>query len=272
LIDSYVQTENEQTSSLETEDNDWNSQISPLEIPSDEQNSSSMIKQTLDNETQTDDQAQDKLAQVNNKLKRALQTIKEKIHQAVIDRPELFPDINDDTIERLEHLISAIENQAIQIEILHNDRDNLLKRNQQLEKQRISDDNSTQTDFDQEEQTTKINDEEEPSLTNRLFGFISNVTSPSRTNETIDNETQTEEQSQDKLTQVNHKLKRALQTIKEKIHQAVIDRPELFPDTNDDTIERLEHLISAIGNQAIQINILQNERDHAQQEINQLQR
>ena len=120
----------------------------------------------------------------------------------------------------------------------------------------------------------KLNEDEEPSLTNRLFGFISNVTSSSspRTNETIDNETQTDEQPHDKLTQVNNKLKRALQTIKDRIHQAVIDRPELFSDTGDDTIERLDHLISTIGNQATQIDNLQNEHDHAQHEINQLQR
>ncbi len=118
----------------------------------------------------------------------------------------------------------------------------------------------------------KSNEDEEPTLTNRLFGFISNVTSSPRTNETIDNETQTDEQPADKLTQVNNKLKRALQAIKDKIHQVVIDRPELFSDTGDDTIERLGHLIFTIGNQATQIDNLQNERDRAQYEINQLQR
>jgi hypothetical protein len=130
LVDNYVQTEfeNEQTSSdqtnlPETEDNDWNTQISPLEIPSNEPNVSSIIKQTVDNETQTDEQSHDKLVQVNNKLKRVLQTIKDKIHQAVIDQPQLFTDIGDETIERLDHLISTIGSQAIQIDILQNERD-----------------------------------------------------------------------------------------------------------------------------------------------------
>jgi predicted nucleic acid-binding Zn-ribbon protein len=109
----------------------------------------SIIKQIIDNETQTDEQSQDKHAQVNNKLKRALQTIKDKIHQAVVERPELFSDTGDDTIERLDHLISTVANQATQIDILQNERineyenqirsltnehDNLLQRNQQLEK------------------------------------------------------------------------------------------------------------------------------------------
>jgi hypothetical protein len=144
----------------------------------------------------------------------------------------------------------------------------------QLDK-KISNDNFTQTDLDEEEQhtkTTKITEDEEPTLTNRLFGFISNVTSQSQTTEKVDNETQTDEQPQDKHAQVNTKLKRALQNIKDKIHHAVVERPELFPDAGDDTIERLDHLISAIGNQAMQLDILQNERDHAQHEINQLQR
>ncbi len=243
FVDSYVQTE--QTSS-ETDGNNWNTQMSLLETPSDEQ---------------------------------SLQMIKDKIDQIVIDRPELFSDASDHTIERLDQLISAIEKQAIQIEILHNDRDNLLERNRQLESdiqlnidQKICNDNSTQTDVDQEEQNTKINKDDEPSLTNRLFGLISNVASSSRTNETVDNETQTDEQSQDKLTQVNNKLKRTLQTIKDKIHQAVIEQPQLFTDIGDDTIERLDHLISIVGNQVRQIDDLQNERDHAQHQINQLQR
>jgi hypothetical protein len=56
--------------------------------------------------------------QVNNN---ALQTIKNKIDQVVDERPELFPDSNDDTIERLDHLISAIEHQAAQIDLLKNE-------------------------------------------------------------------------------------------------------------------------------------------------------
>jgi len=78
------------------------------------------MNQTIDNETQTDDQQHDKLVQNNNKLKRALQTIKDKIHRIAGERPELFPQTSDDTIERLDQLISAVENQTKQIEILQN--------------------------------------------------------------------------------------------------------------------------------------------------------
>jgi uncharacterized phage infection (PIP) family protein YhgE len=78
------------------------------------------MNQTIDNETQTDDQQHDKLVQTNNKLKRALQTIKDKIHRIAGERPELFPQMSDDTIERLDQLISAVENQTKQIEILQN--------------------------------------------------------------------------------------------------------------------------------------------------------
>jgi hypothetical protein len=84
----------------------------------------------MDNETQTDDQQPDRLVQINNKLKRALQNIKEKVHRVVVERPELFPNSTDDTIERLDYLISAIENQAAQIESLQQQKDqetNLLR-------------------------------------------------------------------------------------------------------------------------------------------------
>lgn len=95
----------------------------------------SIIKQTIDNETQTDEQSQDKHVQVNNKLKRALQTIKDKIHQAVVERPELFSDTGDDTIERLDHLISTVANQAAQIDILQNE--HMLNKFQQSETESI---------------------------------------------------------------------------------------------------------------------------------------
>ncbi len=74
----------------------------------DKQNSSSKTEPIQINEQQ----------QVNNN---ALQTIKNKIDQIVGERPELFPDSNDDTIERLDHLISAIEHQAAQIDLLKNE-------------------------------------------------------------------------------------------------------------------------------------------------------
>ncbi|CAF5152717.1 unnamed protein product, partial [Rotaria magnacalcarata] len=101
---------------------------------------------------------------------------------------------------------------------------------------------------------------------------VSSITVEHKMPETVDNETQTDQQTQDKLSQINDKLKRALQTIKDRIHQIVIEQPELFSNTNHDTLERLDHLIIIIRNQAMQINDLQNSYDQAQDEINQMQR
>lgn len=117
-VDNYVQTEVEKPV---TEDNDWNAQFSPFEIPSDEPISSSTSKQTMDNETQTEEQSQEKLGQVNSKLQRALHTIKNRIHQAVNNRPDLFSDVGEDTIERLDHLISTVDNQTAQMDFLRNE-------------------------------------------------------------------------------------------------------------------------------------------------------
>lgn len=233
--------------------------MSPIEIPSDEPNESSLTNN----------------GPVDVELKQTLQTIEDKIYQLVNDRPELFSDISDDMIERIDHLISTIENQVTQIEVLHDERDNLHQQNTQLQKDIQLLNDPTQTDLEQKVQTrtTTTDNTEEPSLTNRLFGLISNVTSSSSSAvETVDNETQTEEQSQDKLAQINQKLKRALQNIKDKINQAVIEQPELFIDIDEDTMERLNHLISTVRNQTTQINDLQNERDHAQYEVNELQK
>ncbi|CAF3671069.1 unnamed protein product [Adineta steineri] len=299
--DTTVLTVANHTNLTNSDENDWNSQMSSFEIPSDEYNFTSVTagpvpKQITDSETQTDEQLQDRLTQINHKLKRALQTIKDKIHQAVLDQPELFVNITDDTIERLDHLIAAMGNQATQIGYLQNEcehmlnkfqqsetessihdfenqiksltseRNNLLELNKRLEKdiqelhtnidtatsdQRILADNSSQTVLiPQYMDNQTVKDSEELIINSRT------------------NETQTEEQPQDKLLHVNNKLKRALQTIKDKISQTVIERPELFIDTNDDTIERLDHLIVIIGNQAVQIDNLQCERDDAQRDIN----
>lgn len=81
--------------------------------------------QTTDNESQTDDRQHDKLLQVNNKLKRALQTVKEKIQRVVSERPDLFDGVNEDTSERLDHLISTVDNQAAQIDALQADREQI---------------------------------------------------------------------------------------------------------------------------------------------------
>ena len=123
-MSNNIQTEVENEDILpQTENNDWDNEISPLDMPSDEQIVSSEGTQTVDSETQTEEQTQDKLAQVNNKLKRALQNMKDRIHQAVIERPQLFPNISDDTVERLDQLISTLDNQATQIDVLENERD-----------------------------------------------------------------------------------------------------------------------------------------------------
>jgi uncharacterized phage infection (PIP) family protein YhgE len=83
---------------------------------------SSSISMT-DNDKQTTDQQNDKLVKISNKLKRVLQTFKEKIHRVVTERPDLFADIGEETTERLDRLISTVEHQATQIDILQAERE-----------------------------------------------------------------------------------------------------------------------------------------------------
>ncbi len=74
--------------------------------------------QAIDNESQTEDHQHEELVQVNNKLERALQAFKEKIDRAATETPDLFNGIGEDTNQRLDHLISTVENQAAQISVL----------------------------------------------------------------------------------------------------------------------------------------------------------
>ncbi len=78
--------------------------------------------QTIDHESQTDDHQHDKLVQMNNKMKRILQLFKEKIQRVVAQRPDIFDGVGEETSERLDHLISTVENQATQIDLLHAER------------------------------------------------------------------------------------------------------------------------------------------------------
>ena len=91
-----------------------------------------------------------------------------------------------------------------------------------------------------------------------------------------DDETQTEDQQNDRMSQVNTKLKRALQNLKEKIHRLVSERPDLFADVGDDTNERLDQLVSLVRHQASHIENMQAEREQSEEqlrnEIQELQR
>ena len=59
------------------------------------------------------------------KLKRVLQVFKEKINRLVTDRPDLFTNIGEETSERLDHLISTLEHQATQMELLQTERNEM---------------------------------------------------------------------------------------------------------------------------------------------------
>jgi small-conductance mechanosensitive channel len=84
--------------------------------------------QTTENESQTDDYQHEKLTQVNNKLKSALQTYKEKVNRVASERPDLFDGIGEETSEHLDHLISTLASQATQIDVLHAQHDQTEKQ------------------------------------------------------------------------------------------------------------------------------------------------
>jgi hypothetical protein len=78
----------------------------------DENTSWRTTRPTVDRQSQTDAPTHDKQTLINMKLKRALQTIKERVHRLVIEQAELFGDVGDDTIERLDRLISMFTRQV----------------------------------------------------------------------------------------------------------------------------------------------------------------
>ncbi|CAF3047116.1 unnamed protein product, partial [Rotaria sp. Silwood2] len=283
---------------------------------------------TIDNQCQTDDQQHDKLTQINIKLKRVLQTFKDKIHRIVTERPELFINISEDTSDRLDHLISTVQHQATQINLLQTDHTSTLamqeeqlqtliqERNALVEQQRLQSIDkqqestelkqplSTQHDEDESNQSLKeiikqqseqlkdlnekyislsskfdsnINLElefqrEKEKMEERLINYENQIENLiyERTNfleeieknksssiQTFDNEKQTD----DKLLKVNSKLKRVLQTFKDKIHRIVTEKPDLFTNVGEETTERFDHIIATVEYQAVQIDLLETERE-----------
>ena len=78
--------------------------------------------QAVDTDQQPDESQQEKLVKVNTKLKRAVQSLKEKIHRVVVERSDLFENVGDETSERLDHLISTVKAQALKIDLFETDR------------------------------------------------------------------------------------------------------------------------------------------------------
>ncbi|CAF4732143.1 unnamed protein product, partial [Rotaria sp. Silwood2] len=289
---------------------------------------------TIDNQCQTDDQQHDKLTQINIKLKRVLQTFKDKIHRIVTERPELFINISEDTSDRLDHLISTVQHQATQINLLQTDHTSTLamhdeqlqtliqERNALVEQQRLQSIDkqqestelkqplSTQHDEDESNQSLKeiikqqseqlkdlnekyislsskfdsnINLElefqrEKEKMEERLINYENQIENLiyERTNlleeieknksssiQTIDNEKQTD----DKLLKVNSKLKRVLQTFKDKIHRIVTEKPDLFTNVGEETTERFDHIIATVEYQAVQIDLLETEREQLEKQL-----
>ncbi|CAF1401674.1 unnamed protein product, partial [Adineta steineri] len=326
-------------------------------------NSKSSHIDTADNESQTDELQEGKLAQVNKKLKRSLQGIKDKIHRVVNEKPDLFDGVSEDTTERLEHLISTVDNQAAYINVLQTERDqiheqlqnssvvddyqqqihqlqqNLSEKDEQqsllqehlnevqADLEKVRDDHSslmtkhellvqhsqheieelrkevaelkqsvkcehveTQTDEDinalhelieeQSQQMKALNEinNEKKDLEERLNerethiqNLMEEITNSKSSHiDTADNESQTDELQEGKGAQMNKKLKRSLQVVKDKVDRLVSEKPDLFDGVGEETNERLDHLIATVENQAAYINILQNERDQAQEQLQNL--
>lgn len=77
----------------------------------------------------------------------------------------------------------------------------------------------------------------------------------------------TDDPQNEKLVQANKKLKRALQLVKNQILGAMRDQPGIFDGIGEDSNERLNHLISTIGNQAAQIDALHVERQQVEEQL-----
>jgi len=70
---------------------------------------------SLSNQTTNTDDEHDELLAINNKLKGAIETIEAKIDHIFTARADLFGNIGKETNQRLDSLISAVQNQATEL-------------------------------------------------------------------------------------------------------------------------------------------------------------
>jgi len=66
---------------------------------------------------------------------------------------------------------------------------------------------------------------------------------------------------------MNNELNCSLQTFKDKIDRAVTEKSDLFEGIGEETGEHLDHLISTVGSQATQINVLNTERHQVEEQL-----
>ena len=116
----------EQLKDLETKNEDLISQMES-QVASLTQQRASLLVQIAEHHAAASvaKTEQEKLTQMNGKMERALQSLKEKIHRVVAERPDLFVDVGDETGERLDHLIAKIEEQSAQMNSSHRNRERL---------------------------------------------------------------------------------------------------------------------------------------------------
>ena len=88
-------------------------------------NNASSSVQPEESEKASGSQQQDKLVKINTKLKRVLQTFKEKMNRLATERLDLFMNVGEETSERFDHLISTVEHQATQIDLLNTERNEI---------------------------------------------------------------------------------------------------------------------------------------------------
>ena len=220
--------------------NDWNDQFSPFQFPTE---SSAVARETTDAECQTEEANAEQSTQINNKLKRAFQTIKTKVQQIVADRPELFFDVGDDTIHRLDHLIALVDQQATQIDDL---RDRLAQSEDECSSLR-----------------QRLDDVDRDALRGEQTNETSNNGDLRALQSIIDQQAEEIRQLSDQLVAQpsESNLEEILSTTKNKIDQIAHEKPDLFDGVGEDMNERLDHLIRIIQNQAAQIGYLRQDRD-----------
>lgn len=187
-----------------------------------------------------------------------------------MEREDLFDDIGESADERLDHLISLIENQATQINILEAERGQTEKQTNEkyFTRYKLSAIKSVfMFSIETLQKLTEQQAQQISELTEKT-SILSTQQSRQSDDEFYECENQSDEQNttasniqtvdkeNEQLVQINNNLNDTLQNFQDKMNRLIREKSDLFGDINNDTNDQLDRLISIVENLQIDRNEL----------------
>ncbi|CAF1400921.1 unnamed protein product [Adineta steineri] len=240
----------------------------PLSSPSIVNDHQQQILQLQENLSQKDQQ-QSLLQEHLNEVEGELEKIRDD-HSSMVTKYELLVQQQTEQSQNSQHEVEELRKEVAELKqsvkcehVETQTHENIIALHELIEEQSQQIKELNEINNEKKELEERLN-EREGQIKNLMEEIADSKSSHA---ETTDNECQTEELQEGKGAQMNKKLKRSLQVVKDKVDRMVSEKPDLFDGVGEETNERLDHLIATVENQAEQMNILRNEHDQIEEQL-----